>query len=203
MANQFLSVEIDEKTLDEVKFMLDTVKNGADTAIRRAANDTAVTARSRVVDTVYSRVNLKKARIRKNTSVLKAKFGSLTAKVVIFTKPIPLVEFPYITSFVGTSVSVRKSRPAELYRHRFVAKMPSGHVGIFERRQGIFGGAVHFGKKISFSKPVGRLPIDEQAGPGIGNIFHHNDEDVVFGDMMELFQKRVLDRAVYLLSQAK
>jgi len=191
MANQFLSIEIDEKTLDEVKFMLNTVKNGADTAIRRAANDTAVTARSRVVDTVYSRVNLKKARIRKNTSVLKAKFGSLTAKVVIFTKPIPLVEFPYITSFVGTSVSVRKSRPAELYRHRFVAKMPSGHVGIFERRL------------LSGGRSAGRLPIDEQVGPGIGNIFHHNDEDVVFGDMMELFQKRVLDRAVYLLSQAK
>ena len=191
MANQVLSVEIDKKTLDEVRYMLDTVKNGAETAIRRAANDTAVTARSRVVDTVYSRLNLKKTRIRANTNVLKASFGSLTAKAVILTKPIPLVEYPYLTSFIGTSVSVRKSRPAELYRHRFVAKMSSGHVGIYERRL------------LPSGRIAGRLPIDEQAGPGIGNVFHNNDEDAVFGDMMTLFQQRVLDRAVYLLSQAR
>jgi hypothetical protein len=64
-------------------------------------------------------------------------------------------------------------------------------VGIFER------------KMLPSGKITGRLPIEEQAGPGIGNVFHFNDEAVVFDDMMALFQQRVLDRAVFLLSQAK
>ena len=80
-------------------------------------------------------------------------------------------------------------RGAELYRHRFKATMRSGHVGIFERR-------------LKSGRPVRRLPIDEALGPGIGNVFHFNDEQVVFADMMDLFQQRVLARAEYLLSRA-
>jgi hypothetical protein len=187
----FMTIEVDKKTLDDVKYMLDTVKNGAETAIMRAANDTATTARSRIVKTVSERVNLLQKRIREDTNIEKANLSKLDARAIIYRRQVPLVEFPHITSFVGTSVSVRKDRNAELYRHRFKATMRSGHVGIYERRMRGSG------------RPYPRLPIDEALGPGIGNVFHYNDEQIVFSDMMDLFQKNVFDRATYILSQAR
>lgn len=187
----FLSIEVDEKTLNDVKFMLDTVKNGAEKAIIRAANQTAVTARSRVVKTTNERLYLTQKRIREETRVTKTNTVKVGASVHISRKALPLVDFPHITSFVGLSVTVRRARAAEFYRHRFVARMPSGHVGIFERR---------FSSKTG--KPAGRLKIDEVPGPSIGMVFHSNDEKKLFDEMMILFQERVIARAEFLLSKA-
>ena len=188
---QFVTVRVDKKSLDEVRNLLSTVRNGAETAIRRAANDTAVTARSRIVKRVSTRLHLTQTRIRKDTSILRAKFGSLVAKAVIFRRPIPLIEFPHLQSIVGVSVEVRKSRAPEFYRHRFIAQMRSGHIGIFERRL-----------NQSTGRRYGRLPVEEQAGPAIGNVFWQNDEREIMADLMVLFQQRVIARAEFILSKA-
>ena len=188
----FIEISVDQKTLDDVNFMLDTVKNGAKKAIVRAANQTAVTARSRIVKVTSDRLHLLQKRIREDTRVTKTNSVERGAKVNISRKPIPLVEFPHLASFVGLSVTVRKTRQAEFYRHRFVARMPSGHTGIFER-------AISNRSNKLF---VDRLPIDEAVGPAIGNVFHFNDEQKLFSDMMELFQQRVIERAEFILSRA-
>lgn len=185
----FITVEVEKKTLDEVKFMLAAVEGGAAKAIIRASNDTAVTARAKIVDKTFARLHLKKARVRENTSVFKTNTLTIGARAVIFKRPIPLVEFPHITSFVGLSVEVRKNKGPDFFRHRFKAQMRSGHTGLFERA-------------LRNGDPVGRLPIDETYGPAIGNVFHHNDEAELFDEMMLLFQKRVLARAEFILKSA-
>jgi hypothetical protein len=185
----FIKLEVDKKTIDDVKNMLSAVLGGAEKAIIRAANDTAVTARSRIVDTVYSRLNLKKTRIRDNTNVFKTNDAKRGATAVIYNQPVRLIEYPYIPSIVGLSVHMRRDAGAELFRHRFEATMPSGHFDLFERsiRQG---------------KPVGRLPIDKTYGLSIGKTFHFYDEKKLVEEMATLFQQRVLDRAIYILSRA-
>ena len=72
-----------------------------------------------------------------------------------------------------------------------VGKVKKDIVGIFERKMNTFTG-----------KPYRRLPIEEQAGPAIGNVFHYNDEQKLFNEMMLLFQKRVIDRADFILRKA-
>lgn len=190
MAFEPFKIEIDPNDLAEVQFMLATVKNGAETAIMRAANDTAVTARSRIVDTAYARLNLKKAEIRESTNVIKAFPGNLKATAYIMKKHIPLFKYPHLASYVGVSVAMRKSSPSTIFRHKFLATMKSGHTGIFER-------------DYVNGKAVKRLPIEEGFGLKVGEVFHYNDEEAVFADMQDLFSKRLLERADYLLSSSK
>lgn len=189
-----LTVSIDQAQLDAVYKMLDgfigtaTSEKGADAALRRSLNKTIDHAQSSVVKRVASEVNLLQKNVRPYTSTAKANFTELSGKVVISRHAIPLVDFPYITSIVGTSVSVRTSRPAEFFRHRFAATMRSGHTGIFERR-------------LMNGRPVGRLPIDETFGPSPGMVFYENGDP----DMEEIadFFARTLDHEVeYILSQA-
>lgn len=189
-----LSVSIDQAQLADVRKLLDgfvgtaTSEKGSEAAIRRSLNKTIDHAQSSVVKRVASEINLLQKNIRPLTRTIKANYTSLSGRVVISRHAIPLVDFPYIASFVGTSVSIRRSRPAELFRHRFPATMTSGHTGIFERR--LLNGT-----------PVGRLPIDETYGPAPGTVFYFNSD----ADMAEIadFFARTLDHEVeFILSQA-
>lgn len=188
------SVAIDESQLADARKLLDgfigtaVSGKGSEAAIQRALSKTIDHAQSRVVKRVYQEVNLLQKEIKPYTRTVKPNYSNLTGKVIIDRKSIPLVDFPYITSFVGTSVSVRKARPAELFRHRFLATMPSGHKGIFERA-------------LKNGTPVKRLPIDETYGPSPGMVFYENGNP----DMEEIadFFARTLDHEVeYILSQA-
>lgn len=196
-ALSFVTVEVDKKTLDEVKNMLSTVRNGVATALKRAADQTAATAREEIVRTTQSRLHLPYTRIKQNTGVFKARFGSTTAWAVIYRRQIPMVDFPHLFSpIIGTSVSIRKENGPEIRRHSFKATMKSGHVGIFER------GIGKLGDSNAGEEPAGRLHIDEQYGPSIGNVFHYNDEAEVMRRMAAVFSLRLLARAEYLLSRA-
>jgi hypothetical protein len=189
--SSFVSIEVDNKTLDEVKFMLATVKNGARDAIRLAANQTAGTARSEIAKTVASRIQLTQTRIKKDVRIRKASFTKTTAEVWILSKFVPLIDFPHTVRLRGgINVGIRKGRARELFRHKFEATMSTGHRGIFERRMFASG------------KVAGRLPIDESFGPRIGSVFHANDEQRVFSEMMALFQKNLIQKAEFLLKKA-
>ena len=195
MAAQPFTIEIDKQQLADARAMLDgfvgtAISNkGSEAAIQRSLSRTIDHAQSSVVKRVAQEVNLLQKNIRPYTRKVKPNYTTLSGKVIISANAIPLVDFPHITSLIGTSVSVRKARPAELFRHRFKATMRSGHVGIFERR--LKGGT-----------PVARLPVDETYGPSPGRVFYENGNP----DMEEIadFFARQLDHEVeYILSQAK
>ena len=190
MASTVLSVEVNEEQLAAVQYMLSTVKNGARDAIRRAANKTATTAQSRVVKKLYETMSLTQKRIRQDTKILRANFKNLTAKVSVSSKPIPLIEFTHgLQLKSGINVTVRRGNKVK-YRHRFIAKMSSGHIGIFEREL-LFAG-----------KSVGRLPIEEKFGPGTAIVFHFNGEDIVFADSAQIFEKNLDAEINFILTKA-
>ena len=93
MANQVLSVEIDKKTLDEVKYMLDTVRYGVNDALRIGANKTAETAQSRVVKSLASDLTLTQKKLRADTELVRAYYENLSSKVIVKSKPIPIIDF--------------------------------------------------------------------------------------------------------------
>ena len=188
--SQSLSIEIDKEQLADVKYMLSTVKNGARDAIRRAANRTATTAQSRVVKKIYETMSLTQKRIRQDTKILRANYTNLTAKVSVSGKPIPLIEFTHGKQLKsGINVTVRRGNKVK-YRHRFIAEMSSGHIGIFERK--LLTGGIR----------AGRLPIEEQFGPSTAMVFHFNGEDIVFADSMQIFEKNLDAEINFILTKA-
>lgn len=195
MATNQIRIEINQQQLDDVRKLLDgfvgtaVSGKGSEAAIQRSLSKTIDHAQSSVIKRVYEEVNLLQKDIRPYTRTVKPNYSDLSGKVIIDRQHIPLVDFPHITSFIGTSVSVRKSRPAEFFRHRFEARMLSGHLGIFERR-------------LKDGRPVRRLPIDETFGPSVGMVFFENGDP----DMEEIadFFARTMDHEVdFILSQAK
>ena len=200
MANQLLSVEVDEKTLAEVKFMLNTVRYGAEDALRIAANKTGETAKSRVVKKIAETLTLTQKKIQEDTKLVRAYYGNLSSKVTVKGKPIPLVDFKHGKQLrSGINIEVRRGQK-EKWGHVFVAQMASGHTGIFGRKK-----YADSRKKRGSVLPhgyVARLEIEEKYGPSTALVFHHNGEYETFDEMAILFQKKVLEQAIYLLNKA-
>lgn len=101
-------------------------------ATASALNRTATTGRVQASRRIRERYNLKAGAIRAQMRIVRANRGRLTAEVIASGRPIPLIEFAARQVGTGVSVSViRGSRKVRL--HAFIAKMKTGHVGVYER----------------------------------------------------------------------
>ncbi len=206
-----LSVTIDPAQLAEVRTLLSDVKNGAVRALARGINRTRDHCQSQVVKSVYDELNLTQTTIREYVpKSANATFTNLTAKVTAMNTKIPLYEFPW--SYVGpefafvpprpvmikgqwvmvgatkrrqVSVKVRRSKSAETWRHIFLLRFASGHVGFYAR--------------------VGdpRLHIYEQPGPSVAGVVEGQPglEDYIMTDAGNWLVKEVDSAAMYLLTK--
>jgi hypothetical protein len=88
-----------------------------------------------------------------------ATLATMAARVTASGHPLPLYGFDPKETKAGVTVAIKRGRGSrKLLRHAFIARMKSGHVGVFMRR----------GKK--GEKMAGRLKIDEKytnAVPGM------------------------------------
>jgi len=80
-------------------------------------------------------------------------------------------------------VEIYRGKKQKLENGAFVQKMPSGHVGVFER----------VGKK--------RLPIRELTGPSVTGIFKANEKihDSVFDKIFDTLEKRIIHELQWVL----
>jgi len=130
--------------------------------IRSAVNETGRSVRTNVSKRLREVITLKSSEIRDQVSLRRA--GDLTnptASVTLRRKPVPLIRFqvrprqPDPKRKLPVLVKVYQNRPAERDARAFVARMASGHVGVF-RRMG-----------------RGRLPIVEKTGPTPLGVFEN------------------------------
>lgn len=118
-----------------------------DGAVVRALNRTATTVRAEAARDIHQEYQgLKIGAIKDRIDIQRA--NKITQRVVISVsgRPIPIVEFDARQTAAGVTVKVKGTR--KLLRGAFLARMPSGHIGVFYRR----GFAGH---------RAGRLPIDQ------------------------------------------
>ena len=100
----------------------------------------------------------------------------------------PLSEFSFKPKIpkphTAPMVEIYRGKQQKFENGAFVQKMPSGHIGIFERE----------GKS--------RLPIKELRGPSITGIFKAQEgiQDSVFDRIYEILEKRINHEMEYLLS---
>jgi hypothetical protein len=103
----------------------------------------------------------------------------------------PLSEFVFSPKMpkpkMAPAVEIYKGQISILHKGAFVQKMPSGHIGVFER----------VGEK--------RMPIKELTGPSVTGIFKANEKihTVVWEKIFDVFEKRIIHELHYILDNKK
>lgn len=154
-----IKINIDTKDLQrELARQTDAIVNKA--AVR-AINKTAMQARTEAVRQVRNAgYNIKASAIRQSFKLHRATKNNLTALLTATGKPIGLIDYGARQVASGVSVSVKNGR--KIIRGAFLAKMKSGHVGVFVRVGKGHKTVIRNGKRIKTG-----LPIKELFGPSV------------------------------------
>jgi hypothetical protein len=189
------------------------IKNGVAKACAQAINKTLATGRATVTKRLAPELAIKQKLIREQIGVRKADYKTQRGYVTIRKKSLPLYDFNPIPKLplhearaaaatkgkkppkrpaVGISVKVRPGRGRQVLAHTFIARMKSGHVGIFER-------AGRGGKRVP------RKVIKERWGPTPLGVFLNAPgiaEDVL-AKLGGTLAKNLESQVDYLLAKSK
>ncbi len=108
-------------------------------AYRRAGGTAARDMKSEAKRRIRTRKRLKARLIGKVLSTRKPRGSKLEAMDIaldVSGEPIPLIAYPHSVTRRGVTVGVNKAGGRTLLEDAFVARMPSGHRGIFRRKAG-------------------------------------------------------------------
>lgn len=98
----------------------------------RALNRAAVSTRAAASQEIRKVYNLKAAVIKRQIRISRASKARLFAELVATGRRIPLYDFAARQTRAGVTARVLRQR--QLFRHTFIATMPTGHVGVFVRQ---------------------------------------------------------------------
>lgn len=139
----------------------------AQKVIVRAMNRAIDAARTVMVREIARDTGLKQKDVREALRVQHANFDQPVAELAAKLKRIPLYDFaargPFPSRGRGRGVSYLRRGVRTTFPEAFIARMDSGHMGVFTR------GATPARKSSgAWSK---NLPIQEQFGPSLGRVF--------------------------------
>jgi hypothetical protein len=106
-------------------------------ALRVAGNLTLKKLKKSSVEYVLGRKLLKKEVVVGGITTIGTKKRSISELVwveEVDSKNMPLFKFPHIATALGIGVNVNKGRGMSEIRGSFLARMKSGHIGIFRRK---------------------------------------------------------------------
>jgi len=152
-----LSIELNQRDLDRAAAELAQVRRGLPLALSRALNRTITGVRTDAVKAVRAEADVSAGRVRDNVKLFRATTERLSAAVIATGRDIPLIHFRTRPSkpqtkggrrpAIGVTAQTFKSQGGQVYPGSFVARVPTGHLGVFER------------------KGRARLPIKQLYGP--------------------------------------
>lgn len=158
-----MSLVIDSSSINRAKRMLIDVPKGADKAIVNAINKSARTAVTGVIKGVKENYTVNPKQIRKSGfNVKRARAGALKAVITIKGKVLGLNNFKMSPTQPSKEVPFAqvKRKGGGKFLGAFVAKMKSGHIGIFERWQDGSDGKIH--KYLKAEKPRRKKEVQEK-----------------------------------------
>lgn len=183
MANDIFSLRYRETP--DVQRALDVLgPKKAPRVMARAINRAATSTRTVMQRLVAKDTKLKVGAVRDQIRIEKAKpvADGLRARIIITGARIPLYLFGARPTKRGVSANTGQGR--KVYPHTFIARMKSGHIGVFERK--------------SRGKGSTRLPIIEKFGPSLPHVFaKHAPEGLARGE--ESLQKNLAHELEFAL----
>jgi hypothetical protein len=185
-------IQIDPTQLSEVQHALGFVRNGVPRALSSAVNKTGAWVKTRTLRAITSSLAIKRRDIDANKAgahrfggvlLTKGSASRPSARVFVTGRRIPLYRLDVRPaeppSRKGVSWRVWKGGGRTTVKQAlFVARMPSGHMGVFKRR--------------AATSPKHGLPIQEAFGPSIPIVALRRPE---FGQLLQV------DASGYLAQQ--
>jgi hypothetical protein len=150
----------------EQRQRVERMLSGADArdALSSAVRKTAATAKVRLARIIGEELALPQAAIKKQIIAQRVAKGDLTATLTLKRVKIPIIKFgARALSRGGVSVRVSRKKGIEHRLHWFIARMPTGHEGVFTRDTGKPPRRVE--REKNGRKYTSQLPIREVLGP--------------------------------------
>ncbi len=201
-----LYVTINQSDLNEVKRILKGLKEAVPKVTRMAVNKTLTGVRTDATNEVAEVVALKKKIIRDTITVTKLGRHSSAAYVRCRGKRLPLMVFGarQLKSGKGVSVKVLKTEGRKIIKHAFIAKMSTGHEGVFWRKYK--GPRAPWKKQFPYARlpKQYRLPINELFSFAVPDVMGHGPAMAEIMRLAGIRLKKEVDRAInYELSKLK
>ena len=208
-----IEFKVNDQQLRDVSRRLEGIKNGMPRAVSGAINDVTKKGKTRIERGITSRYYIKKKDLKPFVTIRRATVKRLSAQIGIKGKRIPLMDFrvtpkqPFrageqtktgrFKKIKPVRATIKKADTKRKYEGAFIARMPSGHVGVFKRRG---RGNVRRVRRVRFgSDPYySELPIDELHGPSVPAIFQNEDNRIqaeALTGMRDELAKRIDARA--------
>lgn len=175
-----MSLIIQGEDIERVRKMLAGVPKGADRAIANALNKSARTAVTGVIKGLRKNYTINSKHIRKNGFIIKrANAGNLEARITVRGKVLGLNNYHMTPKEPVKEIPfARVKKGGGKFKGGFVARMKSGHIGIFERMQEGTRGRIrkHMqgekprAKKRGTGQTKGRAGVHEFMGPSVAKI---------------------------------
>ncbi|RKY09837.1 MAG: hypothetical protein DRP56_02040 [Planctomycetota bacterium] len=151
MAN--VNVKFDQRQLKRVQSMLRDIPRAMPKVMSRGINNTTKKARTKITRELSKKTKLTQKTVRSKIRFNKATYRKWAAVLSISPRGIPLIQLKAKQLKSGVSFTNPVTASREKLPHAFIAKMPSGHTGVFERAG------------------TSRLPIKEQYAPGMATLY--------------------------------
>lgn len=174
------------------------LRERAPVAIMRGLNKSGASGRSALVKAVAGDLGIKQATIREKVFEQLASVTKLVYRLSVSGKRIPLYEFKAKGRFPsrgkGTGVTAKLPGGSGRYQHAFIARMKSGHVGVFQR--------VANAKRRGAAPNRSQLPIYELFGPSLPKVVGKL-AGVFFARSREVLSKNVQHEINFETSQIR
>jgi hypothetical protein len=148
----------------DVDRAIEALQSRAPVAIARAINKSADSGKVVLVREMSRDVGTKVSDMREQVTISPARPERLSAQIIATGARIPLIDFqakgPYPSRGRGKGVTYRIGSARKTLAHAFIARMSSGHKGVFERTPG----------KFMRTRPR-RQAIHEKFGPSLPRVF--------------------------------
>jgi hypothetical protein len=174
-------IEITNEQMERVSLILSGIPNGAKKVFYNAINRGLQTVRTQSGKSVTKTYRILQKDFKSETSITekKASQSNLIGEIAFAGTSIPLIKFqvsPKEPQRQTVSVAVLRAAGGERLKHAFIAKMKSGHIGVFERA----------------TPDVRRLPIKELYGPSpAGMLNNYEVQAEIEKTAQETIDKRV------------
>jgi hypothetical protein len=174
-------IEITNEQIERVNLILSGIPNGAKKTFYNAINRGLRTVRTQSAKSVTKtyRILQKDFKSESNIREKKASQSNLVGEVSFAGSTIPLMKFkvsPKEPQRQIVTVAVLRETGGERLKHAFIAKMQSGHVGVFERS----------------TPETWRLPIQELYGPSAAGMLNNYEVQ----EEIEKAAKETIDKRI-------
>ncbi len=103
-------------------------------AARRTVNKLITKSKTEAGRRVREIYNVKAKDLNRSVKIKRANFQNMEATLTVRGRKIPVYMFSPRQTRQGVSIRIRKDRGRKVIGTSFIATMPSGHIGVFQRK---------------------------------------------------------------------